>query len=98
MGWVVVALISILGGVGAYFGFRSKFTKIGYDRAFQRQESLGELVQKEVARKDKAIDSKVSANRVKIRATAVAHLEKDTGKAANSLLARTLKPWRTRNK
>ena len=98
MGWVVAALISILGGIGAYFGFRSKFTSIGYDQAVERQKTQADMVQKEVARKDKAIDSKVSANRVKIRATAAAHLEKDTGKAANSLLARTLKPWLTRNK
>ena len=98
MGWVIAVLVSILGGIGAYFGLRSRFTHVGYDRAFERQARLGEMVQKEVARKDKAIDSKVSAKRVKIRATAASRLEKDTGKAANSLLARTLKPWRTRSK
>ena len=98
MGWVVAALVSILGVVGAFFGVRSKFTKRGYDQAIERQKSHADMVRKEIARKDKAIDSKVRAERVKIQATAEARLAENTGKAANSLLARTLKPWRTRNK
>ena len=98
MGWAVAALISILGGIGAFFGLRSKFTKVGYGQAFQRQKAQADMVRKEVAKKDKAIDSKVQAKRVKIQATAKDNLSKNTGKAANSLLARTLKPWRTRNK
>jgi len=98
MGWVVTALLGILGAIGAFFGMRKKFTKRGYDQAFDRQKTQAEMVRKEVERKDKVIDSKVQANRVKIRATAKANLAKNTGKAANSLIARTLKPWRTRNK
>jgi len=98
MNVVVAAILGILGAVGAIFGLRKKFTKRGYDQAFERQKTQAEMVKKEVARKDKIIDSKVQANRVKIQATAEARLTENTGKAANGLLARTLKPWRTRNK
>ena len=98
MSWVVAALVSILGAIGAYFGLRSKFTSAGYDLAFTRQKSQAEMVRKEIARKDKAIDSKVQANRVKIKATAEARLKEETGKAANSLFARTRKKWQIRNK
>jgi hypothetical protein len=98
MGWVVTALLAILGAIGAFFGLRSKFTRRGYDQAFERQKTQAEMVRKEVDRKDKAIDSKVQANRVKIQATAKARLAENKGSAANGLLARTLKPWRTRNK
>jgi len=98
MGWVVAALISILGGIGAYFGLRSKFTSLGYDQAFERQKTQADMVQKEIARKDKATDSKVVADRVKIRATAEERLSKSNGNAANKMIARMLKPWRLRNK
>jgi len=98
MGWVVAALISILGGIGAYFGLRSKFTSLGYDQAVERQKTQADMVQKEIARKDKATDSKVVADRVKIKATTEERLSKNSGNAANNLLSRVLRPWRLRNK
>lgn len=98
MGWFVAALLSVLGAIGAFFGVRSKYLRRGYDQAFDRQKSQADMVRKEIARKDAVIDSKVTSNHVKIRATAKERLAENTGKAANSLLARTLKPWRTKNK
>lgn len=98
MGWVVAALVSVLGAVGAYFGLRSKFTKRGHDQAFRLQSSKAEMVRKEISRKDKIIDAKVSANRVKIKDTTKDRLNKNTGNAALRLLKRTLKPWQLRNK
>jgi hypothetical protein len=95
---IVAALVGVLGAIGAIFGLRKKFTKRGYDQAFERQKTQADMVRKEIARKDKAIDSKVQANRVKIQATAKANLAKNTGKAANSFLSRTREKWQTRNK
>jgi len=98
MGWVVAAIVTLLGAIGAFLGLRSKFIKSGYDLASDRQVTQAEMIHKEMARKDRAIDSKVSANRVKIKATTEERLSKNDGNAANKLIARILKPWRLRNK
>ena len=98
MGWVVAAVVTILGAIGAYFGLRSKFTKSGYDQALERQVTQADMVNKEIARKDKIIGAKVTADRIKIKATTEERLSKNNGTAANKLLSRVLKPWRLRNK
>ena len=98
MGWVVAAIVSVLTAIGAYLGLRSKFTKRGYDQATNRQISQANMVQKKLAHKDAITDGKVTADRVKIRATAEERLNKPNGNVANELLARILKPWRLRNK
>ena len=98
MGWFVAALLSVLGAIGAFFGVRSKYLRRGYDQAFERQKSHADMVRKEVARKDAAIDSKVTSNHVKIRATAAERMSQNTGKSANSLIARTRKKWGLKKK
>ena len=98
MDLIVTAVLTLLGAIGAYFGMRSKFTKRGYDQALKRQEDRATMVRKAIARSDTVIDNQVRSNHVKIRATAAERISKNTGKSANSLIARTRKKWDLRNK
>ena len=98
MDLIVTAVLTLLGAIGAYFGMRSKFTKRGYDQAFQRQEERANMVRKAIERKDAAIDNRVKSNHVKIKATAKERLEENTGKAGNSLIARAKSSWDLRKK
>lgn len=92
----VTVIITLLGAIGAYFGMRSKFTKYGYDQARNLQKEKAEQVQGVLVKKDKAIDQRVKTNHVKIKATAQARLQKNTGLAANKFLQRTKRKWQLR--
>ena len=98
MDLIVTAILTFLGAIGAYFGMRSKFTKRGYDQALQRQEERANMVRKAIERKDTVVDNRVRSNHVKIKATAKARLEENTGKAGNSLIARAKSSWDLRKK
>ena len=98
MDLVITAVLTLLGAIGAYLGMRSKFTRRGYDQALQRQESRADMVRKDIERKDVVIDNRVKSNHVKIKATAQARLQENTGKAANSLIARAKASWALRKK
>tara|TARA_A100001391_G_scaffold204653_3_gene201130 strand:- start:19229 stop:19525 length:297 start_codon:yes stop_codon:yes gene_type:complete len=98
MDLIVTAILTLLGAIGAYFGMRSKFTQRGYDQALKRQENRADMVRKDIERKDATIDSRVKSNHVKIKATAQARLEENTGKAANGLIARAKASWDLRKK
>lgn len=98
MDLIVTAVLTLLGAIGAYFGMRSKFTKRGYDQALKRQEDRADMVRKSIKRKDAVIDNRVRSNHVKIKATAKARLEENTGKAGNSLIKRAKASWDLRKK
>lgn len=97
MDLIVTAILTLLGAIGAYFGVRSKFTQRGYDQASNHQKIKATETRKALARKDAEIDQRVQTNHVKIKANAQARLQENTGKAANSFIARSKKKWQLRD-
>ena len=90
--------LAVAAVVLAFFRIKSSYVEEGYAKAVDRRDKLAEMVQNDVARKDKAIDKRTKAVITKVKATAASRLEKNNGRAANGFLSRVKKPWRVRDK
>tara|TARA_B110000014_G_scaffold258186_1_gene243917 strand:- start:1292 stop:1567 length:276 start_codon:yes stop_codon:yes gene_type:complete len=91
MWWGVI--IGMLGLGAGLFGMRKAFISDGRITEHNRQKRYAEMLTREIAKKDKAIDKTTEAKIKLVRRTTLRLKKKRTAKDARSFLSRTKQPW-----
>ena len=91
MWWGV--LLGVIGALTGFFGLRRAFTTDGRITEHNRQKRYAEMLSREIAKKDKAIDARTNQKVQRIRRTTIRRKKKKTAEAARSFLSRTKEPW-----